>query len=180
MAVDFFGIICLQIIYLLKTNHENTTKCDNCSSHSCIIIKNSAYFVWQMSYSFDRLAHVETTWTAVLWIKPHSWTWLQTTRYHIQNLGKKGGQQKLYPQWWEPIPHHQAEKAFHFFELSTGWQITSESTVERDHCNMTCWSICLKFLLNTSNWRCWELIKSIQGGVRVRSSEPGKDLKKYK
>ena len=97
MAVDFFGIICLQIIYLLKTNHENTTKCDNCSSHSCIIIKNSAYFVWQMSYSFDRLAHVETTWTAVLWIKPHSWMWLQTQKYHIQNLGKKRGATKTLP-----------------------------------------------------------------------------------
>ena len=85
--------------------------------------------------------------------------------------------QKLCTWWWELIPHHQAEKAFHFFELSTGWQITSESTVERDHCNVTCWSICVKFLLNTSNWRCWELIKSVQGGLRVRSGVQGNDLK---
>ena len=92
---------------------------------------------------------------------------------------KGGGQNKLCPWWWEPISCHQTEKAFHFFELSTGWQITSESTVERDHCSVTCWSICVKFLLNTSNQRCQELIKSVQGGLRVRSGVQGNDLKKY-
>ena len=52
--------------------------------------------------------------------------------------------QKLCPQWWEPIPHHQAEKVFCFFEHSTGWQIISEFTVERDHCNVTHWSMCVE------------------------------------
>ena len=33
---------------------------------------------------------------------------------------KRRGEQKLCPQWWEPIPCHQAEKAFCFFELPTG------------------------------------------------------------
>ena len=52
------------------------------------------------------------------------------------------GRQKLRQWWWEPILFHQAEKAFCFFVLSTGWQIISESTVGRDHCNVTCWSMC--------------------------------------
>ena len=29
---------------------------------------------------------------------------------------------KLWLQWWEPIPHHQPEKAFHFFlDFQQGW-----------------------------------------------------------
>ena len=59
MAIDFFVIIviiCLQIMYLLKTNHENTRKCDNCSSHSCIVIKNSA----SLNILFDKCPTVLT------------------------------------------------------------------------------------------------------------------------
>ena len=46
--------------------------------------------------------------------KPHSLNMAAKVK-HIKNPGKKGwGPQKLWPQWWEPIPHHQPEKAFRF------------------------------------------------------------------
>ena len=61
-----------------------------------------------------------TKWNSSIMDKPHSLN-VATKAKHIKKLGKKGvGGQKLWPWWWEPIPHHQPEKAFHFFELSTG------------------------------------------------------------
>ena len=79
------------------------------------------------------------------------------------------GRQKLCPQWQEPIPRHQAEKAFRFFELSTGWEITSQSTEERDHCNGPVEVYVLNFCSTHYNQRSWEIIYSVQGGLRMRT-----------
>ena len=94
-----------------------------------------------------------------LWISHNVEHGCKMKRIHDQGGGMNSprvgvggpGRHKLCLWWWEPIPCHQVEKAFHFFELSTGWQIISEYKIERDHCNVTCWSMCVKFLLNTSN-----------------------------
>ena len=64
--------------------------------------------------------------------------WKEFMREETEWIVGGAGRQKLCLQWWEPFPHHQAEKAFHIFEWSTGWQIISEFTVERDHCNKVC------------------------------------------
>ena len=117
-------------MYLLKTKHENTSKCDNFYPHTlhCIQKWHRQIFFWQKN-----ILWFWQTWscwnnlvlpsrTALLWISHTLWMWLQKQK-HIKNPGKEGvgvGGQKLWPQWWEPIPHHQPEKAFRFFELSTG------------------------------------------------------------
>ena len=49
-------------------------------------------------------------------------------------------------------------KHFTFLNCSTGWQIISESTVGRDHCNVTHWSMCVESFINTSNQRYREII----------------------
>ena len=72
------------------------------------------------------------------------------------------GRQKLCLWWWEPILHHQAEKAFRFFEYATSWQIISKFTVERDHCNVTHWSMCVKCFIDTCHQRYQEIIYWIQ------------------
>ena len=50
-----------------------------------------------------------------------------------------------------PSHHHQQRKHFAFLN-SNRLQVMSEYTVERDHC-ITCWSMCVESLLNTSNLR---------------------------
>ena len=55
-------------MYLLKTKHENTSKCDNCYSHTLHCIQKGHcqfFFDKKASYGFDRHDHVETT---LLWI----------------------------------------------------------------------------------------------------------------
>ena len=86
--------------------------------------------------------------------------------------------QKLCLRWQEPIPCHQAEKAFCFFELSTGWPITSESTVKRDNCNGPVEVYVSNFCSTHYNQRSRQLIKSVQCGPRVKSGVQGNDLKK--
>ena len=92
-------------MYLLKTNHENTRKCDNCSSQTCIVIKNSAL----SNILFDKHPMVLTDMLMLKQLgfteqdisimdKPQSFNMAAKTK-HIQNQGKKGlGQQKLWLQ----------------------------------------------------------------------------------
>ena len=94
------------------------------------------------------LGHINYGWVTVLNVAA-KWKefmskdeWGESTNSPGVGVGGPRGQ-KLCLQWQEPIPWHQAEKAFCIFELSTGWQIISEYTVERDHCNVTCWSMCV-------------------------------------
>ena len=71
-------------------------------------------------------------------------------------------------------------KHFTFFECSTGWQIISKFTVERDHCNVTHWSMCVECFIDTCHQRYREIIYRVQGGLRVRSGVQGNDLTNYK
>ena len=83
-------------MYLVKTNHENTRKCDNYSSHICIVIKNSAV----SNILFDKRPTVLTDMLMLKRLgfteqdismidKTHSFNMAAKAK-HIQNPGKKG------------------------------------------------------------------------------------------
>ena len=135
-------------------------------------------YVWQLCNYFKSLTgqvlwfnmtsdslFVSLTRPDQLWISDSGELGHKMKRIHEggDGMNSPGGprRQKLSLRWWKPIPRHQAEEAFHFFELSTGWHINSEYTVERDQCNVTHWSMCVKSFINTSNKRYWALFDTI-------------------
>ena len=119
---------------------------------------------------------------ALLWISHTLWTWPQkqnTSRIQV----KKGlGQQKLWLWWQEPILHYQPEKAFCFFELSTGavgsnhsmalmglfMSFNSVGQLYYGLANLL--KVCASNLMfDRYNIRYQKIIYSVQGGLRVRT-----------
>ena len=155
-------------------------------------------FVWQLLYVFDRPGQVfqHDQWYFVsvsrpgqLWISHSVECSLKMKKIHdwggstnSPESGRKALEGKTLPVMMGAHPVLSGRENI-LLSLNSNMLAghSSQNTVDRDHCNVTsvtCWSMCVKSLLDTSNLRYWELIKSVQDGLRVRSGVQGNELKK--